>query len=61
MESRIHELEKELAEIDHQLLMDYDTTIAEPGFFERYQASKDQLEDLMGQWESLSAELESLT
>ena len=61
LESRIHELEKELAEIDHQLLMDYDTTIAEPGFFERYQASKDQLEDLMGQWESLSAELESLT
>ncbi len=60
LESRIHDLEKELADIDHRLLMDYDTTIAEPDFFDRYQARKDQVAELMEQWESLSAELEAL-
>lgn len=58
LENRIHDLEAELAEIDHQLLMNYDETIAQPDFFDRYQARKKKLESLMEQWEALSEELE---
>ena len=58
LENRIQDLEKELAEIDHQLLLNYDETIAEPDFFDRYQARKKKLESLMEQWESLSEKLE---
>ncbi|MBC2837766.1 ABC-F family ATP-binding cassette domain-containing protein [Robiginitalea sp. SC105] len=60
VETRIQSLEKEIKEIDHRLLMEYDQTIAEPGFFDAYQAKKKDLERLMGQWEDLAAELESL-
>ncbi|MDX1332246.1 MAG: ABC-F family ATP-binding cassette domain-containing protein [Robiginitalea sp.] len=58
LENRIHDLEGELAEIDHQLLMNYDQTIAEPDFFDRYQARKKKLETLMEEWEALSEKLE---
>ena len=58
LENRIQDLEQELAEIDHQLLMNYDETIAEPGFFDRYQSRKKKLEGLMEDWESLSEKLE---
>ena len=40
VEKKISALEKELVDIDHQLLMDYDATIAETGFFDRYQERK---------------------
>ena len=55
----VRAVEKKIAEIDHELLMNYDETIAEPGFFESYQGFKDELEALMEQWEALSTELES--
>ncbi len=58
VEKRIQELETEIAEIDHQLLMNYDQTISETGFFDRYQARKDQLEELMQQWEELTGAVE---
>lgn len=60
LESRIHSLEKEIGEIDHQLLMDYDATIARPGFFDDYQQKKQDLEGLMKQWEAVAAEIEAL-
>ncbi|MGW9684057.1 ABC-F family ATP-binding cassette domain-containing protein [Flagellimonas sp. 2504JD1-5] len=60
VEKKISELEKDITEIDHQMLMDYDATIAKPGFFDDYQGKKDQLELLMEDWEKLSQELESL-
>ncbi|WP_420320408.1 ABC-F family ATP-binding cassette domain-containing protein [Flagellimonas sp.] len=60
VEKKISQLEKEIADIDHEMLMDYDATIAKPGFFDDYQGKKDQLEQLMGDWEGLSQELESL-
>jgi len=60
LEKQIQALEKKIAEVDHELLMNYDQTIAEPGFFESYQGLKDELEALMQQWEALSTELESL-
>ena len=60
VEKKISQLEKEIASIDHDLLMDYDATIAKPNFFDRYQGKKKQLEDQMKEWEHLSHELESL-
>ena len=57
---KIAALEKEIAEIDHQLLMNYDETIAETGFFDRYQERKKSLETLMEQWEELTLSLENL-
>jgi len=61
LEQRISNLEKEIAEIDHKLLMDYDATIAEPDFFDRYQGKKKTLENLMEDWEQLSETLDKLS
>lgn len=60
VEKKIAQLEKEIADIDHKLLMDYDATVAKPTFFDGYQGKKKQLEQLMGEWEDISHELESL-
>ncbi|MEX0275153.1 MAG: ABC-F family ATP-binding cassette domain-containing protein, partial [Flavobacteriaceae bacterium] len=59
-EAQISALERDIAEIDHQLLMDYDATIAQPNFFDHYQQKKRELEDLMKKWESLGIALEKL-
>ena len=59
LEKQLQAMEKKIAEVDHELLMNYDETIAEPGFFESYQGLKDELEALMQLWEALSTELES--
>jgi ATP-binding cassette subfamily F protein 3 len=60
VEKKISQLEKEIGDIDHELLMDYDKTIAKPNFFDNYQRKKKNLEILMEDWEKLSHELESL-
>ncbi len=59
-ESKIATLEKAIAEIDHELLMNYDQTIAEPHFFENYQKKKSDLENLMKNWETITLKLEEL-
>ncbi|MGB5358558.1 MAG: ABC-F family ATP-binding cassette domain-containing protein [Eudoraea sp.] len=59
LESDIASLEKEIAKIDHDLLMDYDTTIAITDFFDMYQAKKKKLEELMIRWENTTIELEN--
>ncbi len=59
VESDIARLEKEIAEIDHKLLMDYDKTIAVPNFFDGYQKKKKQLEQMMTKWEEITLELEN--
>ncbi|SIS42308.1 ATP-binding cassette, subfamily F, member 3 [Zobellia uliginosa] len=59
VESDISRLEKEIGEIDHQLMMDYDATIAKPNFFDGYQKKKKQLEQLMSKWEDITLELEN--
>lgn len=59
LESNIAGLEKEIAKIDHDLLMDYDITIAIPNFFDTYQAKKKKLEELMIRWENTTIELEN--
>ena len=60
VESKISTLEKEISEIDHNLLMDYDATIAKPNFFDSYQGKKNSLEDLMSQWEEITLNLEEI-
>lgn len=60
VESAISALEKELAETDQQLLMNYDRTIAGEDFFDTYQHKKRELESHMKQWEQLSLQLEGL-
>jgi len=59
VESEISGLEKEISEIDHELLMNYDQTIAQPNFFDHYQKKKKRLESLMQKWEELSLLLEN--
>jgi ATP-binding cassette subfamily F protein 3 len=59
IESTISSLENEIAKIDHDLLMDYDATIAIPDFFDSYQAKKKELEALMKKWENTTLELEN--
>lgn len=60
VESKISSLEKEIKEIDHNLLVDYNTTIAKPNFFDGYQAKKKKLEKLMQNWEVLTMDIETL-
>ncbi len=58
VEKKIALLEKDIAQTDHELLMDYDKTIAQPNFFDRYQSKKKELEELMESWEQLTLDLE---
>ena len=58
VESTISGLEKDIASIDHELLMNYDETISKPGFFDEYQKKKKDLENLMIQWENITLDLE---
>jgi ATP-binding cassette subfamily F protein 3 len=60
VEATIADLEKEIAEIDHDLLMNYDETIAKANFFESYQNKKSDLEKQMKRWERLTLELENM-
>ncbi|MBD0777230.1 ABC-F family ATP-binding cassette domain-containing protein [Maribacter sp. ANRC-HE7] len=58
VETKISDLEKELKKIDHDLLMNYDSTIAKPNFFDEYQGKKKDLEKFMEQWTEITLELE---
>jgi len=57
-EKKIARLEKVIKEIDFELEIEYDKTIAQPNFFDNYQAKKNELEQLMQNWEELQATLE---
>ena len=46
-------------EIDFELSINYDKTIAIPNFFDDYQEKKKELETLMLDWETITEELES--
>ncbi|MGY8914993.1 MAG: ABC-F family ATP-binding cassette domain-containing protein, partial [Flavobacteriales bacterium] len=60
-ESSIGVLEKEIANIDHELLMNYDVTIAKKNFFDTYEKKKKELKKLMDVWEEITMELEEMT
>ena len=61
VEAKINKLEKEIKEIDVELAVNYDQTIAAPNFFDTYQAKKDELAALMDNWEILQEEIDLLT
>ncbi len=60
IESNISTLEKEIAKTDHELLIDYNATIAKPDFFDTYQKKKKELELLLEKWEALTTEFENI-
>jgi len=59
LEKKIGSLEGQIAQMDHSLLMEYDQTVADPTFFDKYHGKKTELVQLMEAWEKLSEELES--
>lgn len=61
IEATINKLERELKEIDVALAVNYDETIAEPDFFNKYQSKKDKLSELMEQWETIQEEVDELS
>jgi len=61
IESKINQLEKEIKTIDVELATNYDRTVADPQFFDKYQAKKNKLETLMAEWETIQEELEELS
>ena len=58
VESSINKLERNIKEIDVELATNYDETVADPKFFDNYQAKKDELSRLMKDWENIQLELE---
>lgn len=58
VESSISSLENEIKAIDLELEINYDKTVADPNFFDAYQAKKAKLEELMSQWELLTESIE---
>jgi ATP-binding cassette subfamily F protein 3 len=58
-EAAIGKLENEIKDIDLALALHYDKTIAQPHFFDKYQAKKEQLAKLFKDWESVSLQLEA--
>ena len=58
VESSISSLENEIKTIDLELEINYDKSVADPNFFDAYQAKKTKLEELMSQWETLTESIE---
>ncbi|MDN3725253.1 ABC-F family ATP-binding cassette domain-containing protein [Aequorivita sp. SDUM287046] len=61
VEASIASLEKEIATIDTDLLINYEETIAKPHFFDAYQEKKKKLKQLMVEWEMLQETVEALS
>jgi ATP-binding cassette subfamily F protein 3 len=59
VESAINKLEREIKEIDIELQINYDETIAQENFFDNYQQKKADLDNLMQEWEKISEQLDS--
>lgn len=58
IESEVNRLERQMKTMDDELAADYEKTSANPEFFDKYQAKKKKVEQLMEKWEALSLELE---
>lgn len=61
IEASITKFEKEIKEIDLELSINYDKTIAKPNFFEGYQEKKKELELLMENWGIVTEDLEKFS
>lgn len=58
LEKKIHDLEQQIAQMDRDLELNYETTASDPKFFDRYQAQKNLLESLMEDWENITKSME---
>lgn len=58
VEARIQELEKLIAKEDARLAEDYEKLMSDATFFTSYEKHKKELEDLLGEWETIQMELE---
>ncbi len=61
IESKISQLEKDIKDDDVELATNYDATVADTTFFDRYQAKKEKLAKLMTDWETIQYDLEKLS
>ncbi len=61
LETSISKLEKEIKDIDLELSINYEETIAKANFFDEYHEKKNQIENLMIEWEELTQKIEKLT
>ncbi len=59
-EATIHQLEKEIKEIDVELAVNYEKTISQSNFFEKYEAKKNKLQKLMQDWEDITLQIDQL-
>ena len=60
IESLITKKEKEIKEIDLELSINYEETIAKPNFFDGYQKTKKEIETLMLEWETISEQIDTI-
>ncbi|WP_047551209.1 ABC-F family ATP-binding cassette domain-containing protein [Psychroserpens sp. Hel_I_66] len=61
VESKISQLEKDIKTDDVELATNYDATVSDQNFFDRYQKKKEKLKKLMADWEHIQYELEELS
>lgn len=61
VESQISQLENKIKEIDVELAINYEEVIANPNFYEDYQAKKEKLSKLMEDWEAIHEDLDKLS
>ncbi len=61
VESQINQLEKKIKEIDVELSINYEKVIANPNFYNDYQAKKDKLSKLMVDWEAIHEDLDKIS
>lgn len=61
IEAKINQYEKDIKNMDVKLATDYDTTVADPKFFDQYENKKKKLTTLMSDWENIQEELEQLS
>ena len=60
VESSIATLECAIKAIDVEMETNYDQAVSQPGFFDKYQAKKDQLNQFMSDWEHITESIETL-
>lgn len=61
VEAAINALEKDIKNIDVELEINYEATIAKENFFDKYQQKKDDLEQLMIDWENVQEEIDNFS
>lgn len=60
VEAQISQHEKEIKSMDVELATNYDKTVSDSKFFDKYEAKKKNLTKLMKNWEEIQLELETL-